>query len=137
MGYYCRTPPLGPKGWVAVGVFMALGTGIVIGGQNVETHPAFPASNGSFSSQAAVPPSTVTVTVQAPVRPQVKREAATQARKAVETSKAQPKPEQATSSPAVKPADSAVTAVCKDGWQSKSTSRSGTCSGHGGVAEWL
>jgi hypothetical protein len=41
------------------------------------------------------------------------------------------------STTAAKPAEGAVTAVCKDGWQSRSTSRSGTCSGHGGVATWL
>jgi len=28
-------------------------------------------------------------------------------------------------------------AQCKDGFYSYSTSRSGTCSGHGGVKEWL
>jgi hypothetical protein len=29
------------------------------------------------------------------------------------------------------------TAVCRDGAYSYSASRSGTCSGHGGVAQWL
>jgi hypothetical protein len=30
-----------------------------------------------------------------------------------------------------------ATAKCKDGTYSKSTHHSGTCSSHGGVAEWL
>jgi hypothetical protein len=28
------------------------------------------------------------------------------------------------------------TAICRDGWQSYSATRSGTCSSHGGVAQW-
>jgi hypothetical protein len=32
---------------------------------------------------------------------------------------------------------SGATAKCKDGTYSKSQHRSGTCSSHGGVAEWL
>lgn len=30
-----------------------------------------------------------------------------------------------------------VTAICRDGWFSYSRQRSGTCSGHGGVGEWV
>lgn len=30
-----------------------------------------------------------------------------------------------------------VTAICNDGWQSHSQHRSGTCSDHGGVAQWI
>lgn len=48
-----------------------------------------------------------------------------------------------TVSPAVKKAEptsappSGATAICRDGTYSYSKSRSGTCSGHGGVARWL
>ena len=37
----------------------------------------------------------------------------------------------------VKPAPLGATARCKDGTHSFSQNRSGTCSGHGGVAQWL
>jgi len=30
-----------------------------------------------------------------------------------------------------------ITAICQDGWFSRSATRSGTCSSHGGVALWV
>lgn len=33
--------------------------------------------------------------------------------------------------------DPPITAICRDQWVSYSQTRSGTCSGHGGVAEWV
>lgn len=42
-----------------------------------------------------------------------------------------------TTKPPVAPDGSKATARCQDGTYSRSSHHSGTCSGHGGVAEWL
>ena len=39
--------------------------------------------------------------------------------------------------PQPSPPDGQVTAICNDGWLSYSKHRSGTCSHHGGVKEWV
>lgn len=139
MGYYYRSKPLGPKSWAAIGIGLALGTGIVIGGQNTPTHYAGP-STGSFSSAAAAqPPATVTVVKQAPKQatkpqssssPQYAEQVRLVEVEKPATSTAKPKTPASS-----QPKEGRTGATCKDGTSSSATG-SGACSGHGGVATW-
>jgi hypothetical protein len=85
---------------------------------------AKPATAASAPAPAAAP-------AAAPAKPAVAAPAAATAAKSSTATKSAPTATAGNTDPA------GATAKCKDGTYSKSAHRSGTCSSHGGVAEWL
>jgi hypothetical protein len=93
--------------------------------------PATAATTAAAPAAAAPVPAPAAAATAAAATPAAPAPAATTAAKSSTATKSAPTATAGNTDP------TGATAKCKDGTYSKSAHRSGTCSSHGGVAEWL